>query len=126
MLPFFLEPIFWTSSSHAVLRALGMSRKTAYRVVVRAEPVWLRDEQTGNCEAFGLYATRIVIAHSEAAARAAAVDRVREALFTVAGNAPEAPPAFEAEECTALRGLAWRQPRGFSLYLAEQGPAASA
>lgn len=52
MRPFFLEPIFWRSAIHAVLRLFGMSRQSAYRVMVRAEPVWLQDGQTGKREAF--------------------------------------------------------------------------
>jgi hypothetical protein len=120
MRPFFLEPIFWRSVAHAVLRFLGISRNTAYRVMVRAEPVWLRDVQTGKRQAFGLYTTRIVMACSDADARAAAVEQVRrEAVLAVAGNATETPPAFEVEEIDALGGVAWRQGRGFTLYRAE-------
>lgn len=66
------------------------------------------------------------MAPCDADARAAAVELVREAVLAFAGEATETPPAFEVEESNALGGVAWRQPRGFSLYPAEQGPAASA
>jgi hypothetical protein len=122
MRPFLLEPIFWQSATHVVLRSLGLSHKSAFRVMVRVEPVWLQKEQMGKCEAFGVYATQVVMAHADAAARAAAVERVREAILAVAGPAGEAPPAFEVEESNALRGVAWHQPRGFSLYPVQQGP----
>jgi hypothetical protein len=124
--PFVLEPIFWQSATHAVLRLLGISRQTAYCVMVRAEPVWLSDEQTGKREAFGLYATQVVMGRSDADARAAAVERAREAVLAVARNPADAPPTFEVEESNTLRGIAWHQMRGFSLYPAEQGPEASA
>ncbi|BDG01548.1 hypothetical protein [Anaeromyxobacter oryzae] len=80
MRPFFLEPAFWRSAIYAVLRSLGISRQNAYRVMVRAEPIWLQDEQTGKREAFGRYATHVVMAQCDADARVAAVELVREAL----------------------------------------------
>jgi hypothetical protein len=122
VLAFLLEPIFWQSATHAVLRSIGISRQNAYRVIVRAEPVWLRDEQTGRRRAFGLYAMQVVMAHSGGDARAAAVERVREAVLALAGNAAETPPAFEIAESNALSGIAWRQVRGFAFYPAERGP----
>lgn len=123
---FLLEPIFWASAIHRVLRSLTLSRKIAYRVIVRAEPVWFHNGQTGRREAHGLYATRVVMAHSDAAARTAAVELVRAAVLAVADTAAEAPPAFEVDESVALRGVAWHQMRGFSLYPAEREPAVSA
>jgi hypothetical protein len=126
MRSFLLEPIFWRSATHVVLRSLGLSHKSAFSVMVRAEPVWLRDDQTGKREAFGLFATQVVMAHSDADARVAAVERVREAVLAVAGNASETPPLFDVEESNTLRGVAWRQMRGFSLYPVKPGPAASA
>lgn len=116
---FLLEPIFWTSAIHIALRSLGISRKNAYRVLVRAEPLWLQDEQTGKREAFGAYATRVVMAHTDADARAASVELVREAVLAVSGSATGTAPVVQVEESNTLGGLAWRQPRGFSFYRVE-------
>lgn len=110
---------------HVLLRRVGISRQNAYRVMVRVEPVWLRDEETLQRQPFGLFSTHIVMASSNAEARTAAVELAREAVVAVAGNPADMPAAFEVEESNTLAGVAWHQPRGFSLYPAEQEPAAT-
>lgn len=121
---FLLQPVFWRSAAYAALRSLGLSSKTAYRVMVRVEPVWLKDEQPGKREAFGLFTTRVVMAHSDLDARAAAIGLVRGEVLAIAVNSADSPPAFEVEASDAL-WVAWRQPGGFSLFPLGQGPAAS-
>ncbi|WP_242343535.1 hypothetical protein [Anaeromyxobacter terrae] len=116
MRPFVIEEIFWSSATHAFLRAIGVSRRNVYRVMVRAEPVWLRDVESGRRTAAGLFATRVVIASSEARARDAAVALVREAVLPISGNPKETPVLFEVEEAEVVRGVVWRQPRGFTLW----------
>jgi len=126
MRPFVVEGIFWSSATHAVLRSIGVSRRNAYRVIVRAEPVWFRHPESGRRTAGGLFATKFVIARSEACARDAAVALVRDEVLPFAGNPQETPVLFEVEEVNVVRGVVWRQMRGFSLWAETDGPAASA
>lgn len=112
---FILEPVFWDSAVHALLGRMGVTGAIPYRVLVRAERVWLRDAVTSERALFGLYATKFVVASSEAGARAAALEAVRADVLAVAGD-PKDDIVFEIEKADARSGIVWRQARGFSLF----------
>lgn len=100
MRPFLLEGIFWGSVIHALLRAMGMSRRRPYRVMVRAEPFWWKDVETNRSETGGLFATRVVMAESQIEAEAAAVAFVREAVLRISGNPKETPSFSKSKRGT--------------------------
>ncbi len=121
MRPLLAEGIFWRSATHAALRVLRLSRRNSYRVMVRAEPVWFRDVETGQRTVGGLYATKFVIAESETQARETAVALVRDEVLPLAGNPQDTPVLFDVEEANVVRGVVWRQARGFTLWQEHEG-----
>jgi hypothetical protein len=115
MRPFVIESMFWRSAANALLRSIGIARAIPYRVLVRAERVWLRDAGTCDRTLFGLYATKFVIASTESDASAAALEAVRAEVLAVAGD-PKDAILFDVETVDVGPGIVWRQGRGFTLF----------
>lgn len=112
---FVLETVFWKSAAVALLRTLSLSSRRPYRVMVVIAPFWLRDVETGAREAMGAFATRVVIASSEPEAKELAIAAVRRGMGIIAD--PKQPaPKIEVEQLSVLKGVVWRQGRGFSLF----------
>ena len=116
MRPFFMEAIFWKSASYLLLRSAGLSRVRPYRVMVHGGPAGWIDGKFGSSGTGGLFSTKVVMARSDAEARAAATALVRDAVHRIAGDSTEVAISIEVEESVEVDGVVWRQPRGFSFY----------
>ncbi len=87
-----------------------------YRVMIRGEPLSWSDEKTGTSGTGGLFSTKVVMANSDAEARASATALVREAVRPIARSPKKVPVLLQVEESNEIEGIVWRQPRGFSFF----------
>ena len=104
------------SATHGLLRAIGLSRTSAYVVMVCGQPLWWRDETGAVKKGGGFYSTRVVMARSDDEAKTRAVEAVKNAILASVCNPAEDPVAFNAEDCTRTHRIVWRQSRGFSFW----------
>jgi hypothetical protein len=85
--------------------------------ILMGSPLWWMSLNGKNPEQIGgFYTTRIVMAESQDAAIALAIEVVRHELRPIQRNPPDSPVRMEIEECEKLEGIVTWQGAGFSFW----------
>lgn len=113
--------ILIASTLHIILRAVGLSCKHPYRVLVKGRPLWWATSD-GTVEEIGGFCTnRVVMAECPDVAAARAIEIVRREIRSIARNPSASPVRIEIDECVKLDGLVTRQGGGFGFWQEKEG-----